>query len=75
MAKIVGHARLVIAGAIILGLIMASGLTMLLMARDSSLKDCIITEMKRETPGIMADVLRLCAERRGDPQPERRRLR
>jgi hypothetical protein len=71
MAKIVGHTRAVVAGAIVLGSIMGGGLTVLLMARDSPLKACIITEMRTDTPGVMAKVLQRCAERHGILRPDR----
>lgn len=68
----VGHTRLVVAGAIVLGLIMGGGLTALLfMARDSSFRTCIVREIREQSPVIMPNVLRLCAERHGVPLPDR----
>jgi hypothetical protein len=71
MQRRVSHIQLLIAGAIVLGLIVTGGLTMLFRARDSAVKDCIIAEMRGEPPGIMANVLRLCAERHRVALPDR----
>jgi hypothetical protein len=61
----VGHFRLVMAGAVVVGLILGGGLTMLLMAKDKPFQDCVRTEIRGQLPGSLANVQRLCAERHG----------
>jgi hypothetical protein len=73
MKRRVTHPQLVFACAIVLGLIVTGGLAMLFRARDSAVKTCIIT-MTGEPPGIMANVLRLCAERYRVALPDRQRV-
>jgi hypothetical protein len=46
MLHAIGHTRLVIAGAIILGLIVGAALTALPVARSKALETCIIREMR-----------------------------
>ena len=69
MLRYVRPARLVIAGATVLGLITGVGLTVLFMARESAFKTCIIREMRGQPPIIMPDVQRLCSERPGTLLP------
>jgi hypothetical protein len=65
------HTRLVIAAAIILGISLGTGLSVLLVARSASIQNCMTAEMKGQSPESLPDVQRLCAERQGVHLPDR----
>jgi hypothetical protein len=67
--------RMVIAGAIVLGVTMGGGLAFLLMAKSKSLDACIIEEMRGQPAVSMPNVQRVCAERLGVHLPDRSNTR
>ena len=63
--------RMVIVGAIVLGVTMGGGLIFLLRAKGKSLDACMIEEMRGQPAVSMPNVQRVCAERLGIHLPDR----